>query len=203
MPSELFSFLIASMLLTISPGPDIIYVMVQSISTSKRQGLVVALGLVSGILIHTTLVAFGVSVILKENEHILWGIKVLGAIYLLFLAYKTATTNTEILLANGQKSSRFYQLFVRGFLMNVLNPKVSLFFLALLPGFIWNPTENLMTQFYSLGLIFMAQAFLIFALVAVFSDQLSKLILQKNYSKVIFKWLQVIVFVGISVFILW
>mgnify|MGYP000957539155 FL=1 len=79
----LISFIAASMLLTITPGPDIIYVLVQSITNGKKYGIATALGLVSGIIIHTTLVAFGVSAIIKQSEYIFFGIKLFGAIYLL------------------------------------------------------------------------------------------------------------------------
>ena len=84
----LLSFIGASMLLTIMPGPDIIYVLVQSMTNGKKYGIATSLGLVSGIIIHTTLVAFGVSALLKQSENIFFAIKLFGAIYLLYLAAK-------------------------------------------------------------------------------------------------------------------
>jgi len=77
------------MLLTIMPGPDIIYVLVQSITNGKKYGIATSLGLVTGIIIHTTLVAFGVSAIIKQSENLFFTIKLFGALYLLFLAYQT------------------------------------------------------------------------------------------------------------------
>ena len=84
------------------PGPDIIYVMVQSISNGKKYGIVTSLGLVSGILIHTTLVALGVSAIISHSENLLVAIKLFGSLYLLYLAYKTYNSKEVIDLNSNE-----------------------------------------------------------------------------------------------------
>ncbi|MBL4939812.1 MAG: LysE family translocator, partial [Lutibacter sp.] len=109
------------MLLTIMPGPDIIYVMVQSITNGKKYGLVTSLGLVTGIIFHTTLVAFGISTILKQSEYLFFSIKLLGALYLIYLAYKASVNDSEIILTIKTKKKSLINLFKQGFLMNVLN----------------------------------------------------------------------------------
>ena len=86
--------------------------------------------------------------------------------------------------------------------MNVLNPKVAIFFLAFFPGFLWEPAGNTVAQFYTLGFLFMLQAFLIFSTVAILAGKISVYLQRHPHSGVIFKWLQIIVFVGIAVFIL-
>jgi threonine/homoserine/homoserine lactone efflux protein len=86
--------------------------------------------------------------------------------------------------------------------MNVLNPKVAIFFLAFFPGFLWEPEGNTVVQFYTLGLIFMLQALIIFSTVAILAGRISKYLRKHPKSGVVFKWLQVVVFVGIGVFIL-
>ena len=86
--------------------------------------------------------------------------------------------------------------------MNVLNPKVAIFFLAFFPGFLWQPEGNTVMQFYILGFLFMLQAFLIFSTVAILAGKISTYLNKHPYSGVVFKWLQVVVFVGIGVFIL-
>jgi len=126
----LLSFIGASMLLTIMPGPDIIYVLVQSMTNGKKYGIVTSLGLVSGIVIHTTLVAFGVSALIKQSENIFFAIKLFGAIYLLYLAYLTYKSDEELVLNEKADRKSLVKLFKQGFFMNVLNPKVSIFFLA-------------------------------------------------------------------------
>jgi len=198
----LISFIAASMLLTITPGPDIIYVLVQSITNGKKYGIATALGLVSGIIIHTTLVAFGVSAIIKQSEYIFFGIKLFGALYLLYLAYLTYKSNKELLLTTKTDRKGLLQLFKQGFIMNVLNPKVSIFFLAFFPGFLYSETQSTVVQFYVLGLLFMLQALLIFALVALLSGSFASYLKKHPTFNTNIKWFKIIVFIGIAIFIL-
>lgn len=199
----LYTFLVASMALTISPGPDIIYVLLQSIVNGKKYGIATSAGLISGILVHTTLVAFGVSAIIKQSDVLFTIIKVLGAVYLFYLAYKVFKSNASIELGNEATPKKdVVSLFKQGFIMNVLNPKVSIFFLAFFPGFLFSKSLSSVTQFYVLGVIFMLQAFLIFAAVSVLSGSISTYIKGNNRVGVWLKWLQIVVFVGIGLFIL-
>ena len=203
MSEQLIPFLTASILLTLSPGPDIIYVLVRSIAYGFKQGFVTALGLVSGILIHTSLVAFGVSALIKQSESIFLMIKIFGAVYLLYLAYQVYKSNPEIAFSSeGIRQSSFGSLYKQGFIMNVLNPKVGIFFLAFFPGFLWDPDGNTVLQFYVLGLLFMLQALLIFSGIALAADSISKFIKSNPRSGVFLKWMQVIIFIFIAILIL-
>lgn len=96
MLEQLLPFLTASILLTLAPGPDIIYVLVRSIAYGAKQGIVTALGLVSGIIVHTTLVAFGVSAVIKQSENLFLIIKIFGAVYLLYLAWQVYKSDAKI-----------------------------------------------------------------------------------------------------------
>lgn len=202
MISSLFSFLGASILLTISPGPDNIYVLVQGITHGKKAGIILTSGLVSGIFVHTSLVALGVSVIIQNSPILFHTIQYLGAGYLLYLAYKVYKSKASLSIGRDEKQRTYGQLFKRGFLMNVLNPKVSLFFLALLPGFIWNTEGNTMAQFYVLGGVFMLQAFIIFSSIAFFAEKINRLLLQKSIHPKFFSYLQIVTFVGIAIYLL-
>lgn len=203
MLEQLIPFLTASILLTFSPGPDIIYVLVRSIANGAREGIVTALGLVSGILIHTSLVAFGVSAIIKQSDNIFLFIKILGAIYLLYLAWQVYKSDPDIAFSSeGVRDKNLSGLFRQGFIMNVLNPKVGIFFLAFFPGFLWEPEGNTVLQFYILGLVFMLQALLIFSLVAVLANKISVYIKSHPGSGVFLKWMQVVIFILIAVLIL-
>jgi threonine/homoserine/homoserine lactone efflux protein len=196
-------FLLASIALTLSPGPDILYVLTQSISNGKKYGIATALGLVSGILVHTTLIALGVSAVIKEAEVIYTAIKVFGACYLLWIAYQVYKTPASITLNTSAKPQKSMLALVKqGFIMNVLNPKVTLFFLAFFPGFIDKKAGNVTQQIYVLGLVFMLQAFLIFATVSIVADKLTRFIRHNEKFAVFLKWLQIIVFLGIAVLIL-
>jgi len=196
-------FLTASMLLTISPGPDIVYVLVQSMANGKRAGIITTLGLVSGIMVHTSLVAFGVSAIISRSETIFTLIKIFGALYLFFLAFKVLRSNNGFTLGSEKiPPNSNKRLYMRGFIMNVLNPKVTIFFLAFFPGFLWAPEENTVLQFYTLGLLFMLQALIIFGMVALLAGNISNFLKNNSASGIVLKWLQIVVFVGIGVFIL-
>lgn len=198
----LTQFLIASILLTLSPGPDILYVLITGLSRGVKPGLLLSFGLVSGILLHTSLVAFGVSAIIKSSEILFFGIKLAGALYLLYLAYKIFKQPAHISIEPTETQKKSTNFVKQGFLMNVLNPKVTLFFMAFLPQFLWNKSSDYIFQFYSLGIIFMAQAFLIFALIAIFSNRFYKLIQNNPKSAILFKYLQIFVFIFIAGYIL-
>ncbi len=197
---QIIPFLTASILLTLSPGPDIIYVLVQSISNGKKAGIVTTLGLVSGILIHTSLVAFGVSAVIKASPILFTLIKIFGALYLFYLAYKVFKSDSSIAI-NDVPPKRSRNLFRQGFIMNVLNPKVTIFFLAFFPGFLWEPNGNTVLQFYILGFLFLLQALLIFGTVALLAGKISGYLLQHQKSSVILKWIQIVVFIGIGILI--
>ncbi len=204
MAGELIAFLAAAVLLTLSPGPDIIYVLVQGMTNGKKHGIVTALGLVSGIIVHTSLVAFGISAIIKQSENLFLMIRLLGAAYLFYLAWKVYKSDSTITVKApaAEQKKELAALFKRGFLMNVLNPKVAIFFLAFFPGFLWDPQGNTVYQFYVLGFLFMLQAFLIFSAVAILAGKISIYLRRHPNSGLVFKWVQVVVFVGIGVFIL-
>jgi len=199
----LISFALATSVLAISPGPDNIYVLVQSITNGKAYGLATVCGLITGCIIHTTLLAFGVSAIIKANEELFFGIKVLGALYLLYLAYKVFKSDSQLdfEVETAPKKS-LKSLFVQGFFMNVLNPKVTIFFLAFFPGFLFSETMSTVSQFYILGGIFMLISFIIFSVIALLAGRIKVYTLKHSNSGIVFKWLQIIVFIGIAVFIL-
>lgn len=201
MLAQLSSFLLASILLTLAPGPDIIYVLSQSIAGGFRRGLIIAAGLVSGIIFHTSLLAFGVSALLIEFPQVFFTLKLVGAVYLIFLAYQVyKSPSAEIQITKGSKSLNNY--FRKGLIMNLINPKVSLFFLAFFPGFLWNETENTIYQFYLLGGVFMLQAFVIFSFVAFFSDRLAKYLKHQKHFGDSMKYFQIVIFLLIAVLIL-
>jgi len=202
MIENLISFSIASMLLSLSPGPDNIYVIAQSLANGTKSGLATTIGLVSGCIVHTTLLAFGVSVIITSSETVFYGIKVFGAIYLLYLAYKVYSSDHKISLTDKAPKKTNFQLFKQGVIMNIINPKVMVFFLAFFPGFLWDETQNTAAQFYILGITFMSIAFIVFGSLAILAGSVSNYLLNHKSTGLILKWLQVVVFIGIAVFVL-
>ncbi len=199
----LSTFIMASAALAIAPGPDNIYVLTQSIVNGKKQGMATVIGLVSGCLVHTTFLAFGVSLLIAESDLVFLLIKLFGALYLFYLAYKVFPSDGRLQLSSDRlPKNGFFTLFKQGFLMNVLNPKVAIFYLAFFPGFLFSDSLSTIIQFYILGLVFMLVAFVIFSLIAVLSGTISKYIKGHSNLGVLLKWLQVFVFIGIGLFIL-
>ena len=199
----LLGFAVATAGLAISPGPDNINVLMQSITNGIKYGLVTVAGLISGCLVHTTLLAFGVSALIKANDSLYFIIKLFGAVYLLYLAYQVFKSEADIILSENRVPKKgLFQLFKQGFVMNVLNPKVSIFFLAFFPGFLFSESLNTVTQFYTLGFIFMFVSALIFSAIAILSGFISKLLQKNNQVGGYLKWLQIVVFVGIALYIL-
>ena len=184
------------------PGPDIIYVLVQSLTNGKKYGIATSLGLVSGIIIHTSLVAFGVSAVIKSSEYLFFSIKLFGALYLLYLAYITLKSNEEVFINTKAEKKGLLKLFKQGFIMNVLNPKVSIFFLAFFPGFLYSNSQSTVVQFYVLGGLFMVQAFIIFSMVSVLSGSFANYLKKHPTFNSNIKWFKIVVFVGIAFFIL-
>lgn len=189
--------------MAVSPGPDNIYVLMQSVANGTKYGLATTAGLISGCIIHTTLLAFGVSLIIRESETLFFAIKLLGALYLVYLAYKVYKSSSVIYLSNDHIPKKsLFQLFKQGFIMNVLNPKVTIFFLAFFPGFLFSDTLSTVTQFYILGFVFMGVSLVIFSTIAFLAGIISDYIKTHSNIGTFLKWLQIVVFVGIAVLIL-
>ena len=181
-------FLLASMGITIAPGPDNLFVLAQGISQRRNFALAAAWGMVSGVTVHTTLAALGISAILLSSSWAFFILKFAGAGYLFYLAILTYRSRNqaievEVVSVTGdrestgcsesksqeRKGASMGSMYRRGFLMNVLNPKVGIFFLAFLPQFVNPAAGNTALQMLLLGLLFMLQAFVIFSAIAWFS----------------------------------
>ena len=197
-PSNLLYFLSAAVMLTILPGPDMLFVIAQSISLGKKAGISVALGLCTGLIFHTIAAAFGISIIIYNSDVAFMILKYLGVAYLIFLAFMALKESTINLNINWQINK--IHLYRKGILMNLLNPKVLLFFLAFLPQFVDQSDRNVSLQMVSLGIIFIIQAIIIFSIVSILASKISeKLITNKKFAKYL-KWIKagILLFIGIS-----
>lgn len=167
-------------------------------TAGKKAGFMISIGLVSGILVHTSLVAFGVAAIIQQSEFLFQIVQFLGAGYLLFIAFSVYRSEDNFSLKTSEVIESNQKLLKRGFLMNVLNPKVSVFFLAFFPSFISNTEAHITFQLYLLGGVFMLQALLIFSLVALSAGKIATYIQQNSRLLKVFKWVQIAVFVLIA-----
>ncbi len=177
--------------------------LIQSITNGKSYGFATIAGLMTGCLVHTSLLAFGVSVLIKDNPIVFNGIKVFGALYLLYLAWQVLKSDDTIELNNSPVEKKsLLALFKQGFVMNVLNPKVTIFFLAFFPGFLFSDELSTVLQFYILGFLFVLVSSLIFGGIALLAAVIADFLKQNTRTGFILKWLQIIVFVGIAIYLL-
>jgi RhtB (resistance to homoserine/threonine) family protein len=148
-------FLLAVMLLNVTPGPDTAYIVARSVSQGRRAGFVSVLGISAGCVVHTLATAFGLTAILAASAAAFTVIKVAGAAYLIYLGMrmiftkKAAAPAAEATLAETPKSLR--SLFTQGFWTNVLNPKVVLFFVSFFPQFVSTGSPHKTLAFLALG----------------------------------------------------
>lgn len=199
----LLGFVLATAALSFSPGPDNIFVLTQSITNGKKYGLATVAGLMTGCIIHTTLLAFGVSTLIKNNDSVFLIIKLFGVGYLLYLSYMVFKGGNEIHIEKSKVSKTgLINLFKKGFIMNVLNPKVTIFFLAFFPGFLFSDNMSTFWQFYILGFVFITVSLVIFSAIAILAGTISQYILKTPKAGLFLKWLQIVVFVGIAIYLL-
>lgn len=197
-------FLTASILLTLAPGPDILYLLTKSLADGAKSGIVLAAGLVSGIVFHTFLVMIGVAALVQSSPVAFTALKIFGAVYLFFLAFKSFTTARAGKKISMQKSDArisYGKLYRRGVLMNILNPKVLLFFLAFLPQFV-NFSASPSLHIIFLGVTFALQAFIIFSAVAICAGRVRNLILRKKNLGQLFNYVETFVLAVIALTLL-
>lgn len=149
--SQLYSFILITIILTISPGVDTMIVIKNVILKDRKAGVLAALGICSGLLVHALLSALGLSLILTQSEFLYNMVKIIGALYLIWIGVNTLkdiNNNTLAVEKNNLKPSRsklFSNPFQEGLLSNLFNPKAVMFFLAFFPQFI-NPSDPIILK---------------------------------------------------------
>jgi len=161
----IIAFITASVVLSLVPGPDNLFVMSHSALKGWRIGFYITLGLCTGLIGHTILVAIGVSVIFQTSAIAFTGLKIIGACYLLYLAW-LSVQNKELNLGGTDKNSTNRSYYFTGVIMNLTNPKVALFFLVFLPQFVNTSNDNVTIQIFLLGLLFILSALCVFTSIA-------------------------------------
>lgn len=163
------AFFAASLALAVAPGPDNVFVLLHAASHGRRAGLLVVLGLCSGLLVHTAAVALGLAAVLAASPRAFAALTVLGAAYLLWLAWQSWRAPVSTLGGPATPALSDAQTLRRGVLMNVSNPKVTLFFIAFLPPFADPVRGHMVLQICFLGGVFMLAALLVFGAIACFA----------------------------------
>jgi len=197
--NETFSvFFLASALLAIAPGPDNVFVLTQSALHGKLSGLVVVFGLCTGLLVHTAAVAFGVAVIFQASTLAFTLLKIIGAGYLLYLAWQIFRATPEQIRMQSDQQKSLGILYRRGIIMNVTNPKVSIFFLAFLPQFADPVRGPISLQMISLGGIFIIATILVFGAIALIGGTLGEWLNRSESAQRIMNWTAGTIFIGLA-----
>lgn len=199
------AFLVSCILLNLTPGSDTILILSKSIAQGKKAGVVTALGIGLGIVAHTLLAAFGLSIIIAKSLVLFNIVKYAGAAYIIYLGVKMILARTTIDINESDKRKEQSRVLFRdGFLSNILNPKVALFFIAFLPQFIVPAYHSGVMPFLILGFTFTITGTIYCSILAVFAAQIfSRLRSNNNFSSILNKTCgSVLVFLGAYVALL-
>ena len=192
------TFFTASVLLALVPGPDNIFVLTQSTLHGKVPGLIVMLGLCTGILGHTTAVALGVAIIFQTSAVAFSILKFVGAGYLLYLAWQAFRASSEKIGNASNGNTSFRKLYFRGIIMNITNPKVSIFFLAFLPQFADPARGSISIQMLLLGGLFILSTILVFGSIALLGGTIGQILNRSNWVQAVLNKVAGIVFLGLA-----
>jgi threonine/homoserine/homoserine lactone efflux protein len=197
-PATLAAFFAVSALLALAPGPDNLYVLAQSALRGPGAGIAITLGLCTGLLVHTALVTLGVAALVRASAPAFAALKLAGAGYLLYLAWRAFGAAASELRAATEGALRGWAYYRRGIFMNVTNPKVSIFFLAFLPQFADPGRGALAPQLVLLGAVFIVAALLVFGAISLLAGRLGERLRRSPGAQ---RWLNRIagtVFVGLA-----
>ncbi|WP_303851956.1 LysE family translocator [Seleniivibrio woodruffii] len=172
--TQIILFCSTSLLLAITPGPDIIYVITRGITQGHKSGMAAAAGFSLGNIAHTTFAIVGLSAIIRSSALAFTAIKIAGALYLIYIGWKTFTSKGG---ASAEKDTKILSpkaVFIQSITANVLNPKVALFFIAFFPQFVKPQNGHPAIQMALLGLLFIICTFIVFSACALFSGQIGE-----------------------------
>ncbi|MDE5492278.1 LysE family translocator [Elizabethkingia meningoseptica] len=187
---ELLFFILAAFILVISPGPNMIYLISRTITQGRKAGLISLAGVICGFLFHIVMVSFGLTAVLFAVPYAYIVLKTLGTLYLLYLAYQAVKPNSKNIFEVDRNitTDRPGKLFTIGFLTNVLNPKVAVFYLSFFPQFIKPQYGSVLTQSLELGVIQVLVSFSINFIIVLTAAQAARFFAQNPTWIKVQKW---------------
>lgn len=192
-------FLLTGILLNLIPGADTMYIVGRSISQGRKAGVYSVLGIITGSLIHTLFVAFGLSIILIKSDFLFNTIKILGVIYLVYLGIRMILDKSNVAFqATEVDDLNISKVFVQGILTSLTNPKVSLFFLSFLPQFIDTKASGPI-PFLILGLTFTTTGLLWCLFVAYFSSYVTNKLRGNQKIGMVLNKVTGVIFIGMGI----
>jgi threonine/homoserine/homoserine lactone efflux protein len=196
-------FLLATLTLNLTPGPDMLYVLARSVGQGRRAGVMSALGIGAGILVHMSALALGLSTLLLQVPVAYEAVKIVGAVYLLYLGVRIILSRNETLAGSQVERASDGRIFRQGVITNVLNPKVALFFLAFIPQFIDPSRGPVGWQVILLGLLFDTSGTIVNIVVALISGTLGNRMRANSRLTRIQQWFTGTVFIGLAARLVW
>lgn len=194
----LLTFILASALLSFAPGPDNIFVLMQSALYGRRAGIFITLGLCTGLLVHTSLVALGVAALILVSTTAFTILKLVGAAYLVYLAVLSWRASASVAGDEKTPALSLRQYYLRGIVMNLSNPKVAIFFLAFLPQFARPEAGSVTIQLLVLGGLFILVALTVFSLIALLAGWLASALRRSARAQIALNRLAALVFFGLA-----
>ena len=173
---SLLFFMGAALLLAITPGPDILYVLTRGIAQGTRAAVAATMGFSCCIMVHTSFAIVGLSALLKASAMAFMVVKILGAIYLIYLGVRMIRDKSHFEITGKNKHKKIKQIFWQSVFAGTLNPKLAIFFLAFLPQFIDAQNGAIWSQLLELGIVFMLIAMIVFLSAGLFAAQIGKLL---------------------------
>jgi len=193
------TFFALALLLGFTPGPDNLAVLVQSATQGRRSGVSMTLGLCAGLVVHTAAVALGLAAVFAASATAFSVLRALGAAYLAYLAWCAFRAPVGALTAGSRPSAPFLTMFSRGILMNLTNPKVVFFFLALLPQFVQSERGHVTRQLCALGVLFIVATLIAFGTITCFAAAFSRRLRESARAQQRLNWFAGTVFLGLAV----
>ncbi|WP_321315114.1 LysE family translocator [Halarcobacter sp.] len=175
-----FEFLLTSLVVVLIPGTGVLYTIATGLFTGKRASFFAALGCTLGIIPALLASSLGLAAIFHTSAVAFQVVKYIGAAYLLYLAWQMWHSSSALSISEKDSKSNYLNIVIKGFMLNILNPKLSIFFLAFLPQFIPSSTESALNSILLLGSVFMFMTFVVFIVYGFLSGLFSAYILKSE-----------------------
>lgn len=198
--NELLLFALAALIMVLSPGPNMVYLISRSLSQGKKAGIISLFGVMCGFLFHILMVSFGLTAVFFAVPYAFVIVKFLGIAYLLYLAYKSVTSENKIFNTNNQlKKDNALKLFNIGLLTNILNPKMAIFYLSFFPQFIKPEYGSIFGQSMLLGITQICISFIVNFLIVISAAKMAHWFSKKPLWMKVQKWFMASVLTGLAI----
>ncbi|WP_428741139.1 LysE family translocator [Tenacibaculum sp.] len=196
--NDLFLFGLAALIMVLSPGPNMIYLISRSLSQGKNAGIISLFGVMCGFLFHILMVSFGLTAIFFAIPYAFVVVKFLGVGYLLYLAYNSIKSGNKIFAKQNLKPDKPIKLFNIGLMTNVLNPKMAVFYLSFFPQFIKPENGSILSQSFQLGIVQIIISFTVNLLIVIFAAKMASWFSKKPIWLRVQKWFMASVLTGLA-----